>query len=104
MSILGRPINRVDGRLKVTGAARYAADHIIDGLAYGMPVMSTIGRGKIRNIDSRRAEQQPGFLKILTRQNTPAVHPTANDFGSWTKLGEARLLFADDEVYYVGQY
>ena len=104
MKVLGRPVDRVDGRLKVTGAARYAADHGAEGLAYGVPVVSTIARGKIRKIDSSRAERQPGFIAMLTRQNTPPVHATANDFGSWTKLGEARLLFADDEVYYAGQY
>jgi xanthine dehydrogenase YagR molybdenum-binding subunit len=104
MKALGKGIDRVDGRLKVTGAAKYAADHTADGLAYGVPVVSTIARGRVKTIDSRRAEQHPGFIAILTRQNTPPVHMTANDFGSWTKLGESRLLFADDQVHYAGQY
>ncbi len=105
MKVLGRPVDRVDGRLKVTGGAKYAADHSVDGLAYGVPVVSTIARGRIRAINSRRAEQQPGVLAIMTRQNTPPVHEIGNDFfSSWTNLGEARLLFADDQVHYAGQY
>jgi len=104
MKVLGKPLDRVDGRLKVTGEAKYAADHFADDLAYGVPVVSTIARGRIVHIDARRAEEQPGFLAILKRENTEAVRRVANDFGSWTKLGEARLLFADDQVYYVGQY
>src|SRR5262249_49094773 len=105
IKVLGRPVDRVDGRLKVTGGAKYAADHSFDRLAYGVAVVSTIARGTIRAIDSRRAEQQPGVLAILTRQNTPPLHEISNDFfSSWTKLGEARLLFADDQVYYAGQY
>ena len=104
MKVLGRPVDRVDGRLKVTGEAKYAADHSAADLAYGVPIVSTIARGRILSIDAQRAEEQPGFLAILKRDNTEPVRPTANDFGSWTKLGEARLLFADDRVYYAGQY
>src|SRR5262249_28360399 len=55
-------------------------------------------------IDSSRAQKQPGFLALISRHNAPELKPTANDFGSWTKLGEARLPFADDHVYYMGQY
>src|SRR5262245_37557255 len=104
MKVVGRPVDRVDGRLKVTGGAKYAADHSAADLAYGDPVVSTIARGRILGIDARRAEEQPGFLAILKRENTEPLRTTANDFGSWTKLGEARLLFADDRVYYAGQY
>jgi xanthine dehydrogenase YagR molybdenum-binding subunit len=104
MRVLGRPVDRVDGRLKVTGDAKYAADYSTADLAYGVPVVSTIARGRILSIDARRAEEEPGFLAILKRDNIEPVRPTANDFGSWTKLGEARLLFADDRIYYAGQY
>jgi xanthine dehydrogenase YagR molybdenum-binding subunit len=104
MKVLGKPVSRVDGRLKVTGGAKYASDHTPAGRAYGVPVVSTIARGAVRAIDSSRAEAQPGFLAFISRRNLPEIKPTANDFGSWTKLGEARLLFADDRVHYAGQY
>ena len=104
MKVTGKPVSRVDGRLKVTGAAKYAADHTPPGLAYGVPVVSTIARGLVKNIDSSRAEKEPGFIAFISRHNAPEIKPTANDFGSWTKLGESRLLFADDRVYYAGQY
>jgi xanthine dehydrogenase YagR molybdenum-binding subunit len=99
-----KSVSRVDGRLKVTGAAKYAADHTPANLAYGVPVVSTIASGTIQKIDASRAEKQPGFLSFIGRHNAPELKPTANDFGSWTKLGEARMLFADDRVYYAGQY
>ena len=95
-------ISRVDGRLKVTGGAKYASDHTPAGLTYGIPIVSTIARGSVKAIDSSRAEGQPGFLACISRRNAPELKPTANDFGSWTKLGEARLLFADDRVHYAG--
>ena len=81
-------ISRVDGRLKVTGGAKYASDHTPAGLTYGIPIVSTIARGSVKAIDSSRAEGQPGFLACISRRNAPELKPTANDFGSWTKLGK----------------
>ena len=45
--VIGKPLDRVDGRLKVTGKARYAAEHHLPGLAHGVLVGSTIARGRI---------------------------------------------------------
>src|SRR6516162_8722010 len=104
MKVLGQPVNRVDGKLKVTGGAKYAADHTPAGVAYGVPVVSTIARGVVKSIDASKAEKHPGFVALITHQNVPQLQPPANDFGSWTKLGEARMLFADNKVDYAGQY
>ncbi len=101
---LGQAVDRVDGKLKVTGQARYAADRLLDGVLHGVPVVSTIARGTVTALDTARAERAQGVAAVLTRKNAPRLHPTANDFGSWTKLGEQRLAFADDRVHYVGQY
>ena len=61
MKTMDKSVSRVDGRLKVTGSAKYASDHNPVGLAYGVPVVSTIARGAVKAIDSSRAEKQPGF-------------------------------------------
>src|SRR5438874_2394 len=103
MSIVGTAIDRVDGRLKVTGAARYAADHTADRLAYGAPVVSALAKGRVIGIKTKAAESAPGVIAVLTRDNTPRLQRTTNDFGAWTKLGEARVLFEDDLVHYAGQ-
>ncbi len=55
---IGAPRTRVDGRAKVTGTARYAADWPLDGLAYGYIVQSTIANGRIAVIDTTHAAQQ----------------------------------------------
>src|SRR5437868_124344 len=102
--VVGTPVDRVDGRLKVTGAARYAADHSPRNLAHGALVVSALAKGRVSGIDTRDAERAPGVIAVITRENSPRVQPTANDFDSWTKLGESRLLFEDDVVYYAGQY
>jgi len=101
---IGQPIDRVDGRLKVTGRAKYAADYSLERLAYAVPVQSSIARGRLIKIDAGEAEASPGVLAVITRENAPELHKPKNDFGSATKLGENRIVFADDRIYYAGQY
>ena len=101
---VGQPIDRVDGILKVTGRAPYSADYPIDQVAYAVPVLSEVARGKILAIDVDAAERAAGVLTVITRRNAPALIMPKNDFGSATKLGEARTLFQDDRIYYAGQY
>jgi xanthine dehydrogenase YagR molybdenum-binding subunit len=66
---LGRPVSRVDGRAKVTGAAKYAAEHRVAGLAYGHVVSSAIARGTITSIDASEALALPGVLRVFTHEN-----------------------------------
>jgi xanthine dehydrogenase YagR molybdenum-binding subunit len=70
--IVGKPIDRVDGRLKVTGGARYAYEIQQDNLLYGFVVEASIGKGTIRSIDTRAAEKAPGVALVLTHRNAPA--------------------------------
>src|ERR1700760_4153780 len=70
--VVGRPIDRVDGRLKVSGGARYAYEMQQDNVLYGFLVEASIGKGTIRSIDTRAAEKAPGVVLVLTYRNTPA--------------------------------
>src|ERR1700731_1535768 len=69
--IVGKPLDRVDGRLKVTGGARYAYE-MQQNTLYGVVVEASIGKGKIKSIDTRAAEQAPGTVLVLTHRNAPA--------------------------------
>src|SRR5438105_797668 len=73
--IIGKPLDRIDGRLKVTGAARYAAEFDLPGRVYAVAIQSTIARGRIAEIETREAEALPGVLAILTYRNAPRLHP-----------------------------
>ena len=66
---IGKPTSRVDGPLKVTGQAKYAAEHAVDGLTYGYVVSSTIASGSIKNIDAKEALKLPGVLQVFTHEN-----------------------------------
>ena len=68
--IVGKPLGRVDGRLKVTGGARYAYE-MQQNTLYGFVVEASIGKGKIKSIDTRAAENAPGIVLVLTHRNAP---------------------------------
>ncbi len=70
---IGTPTSRVDGRAKVTGAAKYAAEFNVSGLAYGYVVQSTIPKGRIKSIDVSEALRVEGVLDVLTHENRPSM-------------------------------
>jgi xanthine dehydrogenase YagR molybdenum-binding subunit len=66
---IGRPTRRVEGRLKVTGRARYAAEYDAPGLLHGCIVASAIPSGQVIAIDERAARAVPGVVEIFTHDN-----------------------------------
>jgi len=70
---VGQPLDRVDGRLKVTGGARYAAEYAVPNVAHAVMVTSTIAKGRIRSMDTSAAEKVTGVIKILTPFNAPKL-------------------------------
>ncbi|MGC2297233.1 MAG: xanthine dehydrogenase family protein molybdopterin-binding subunit, partial [Acidobacteriaceae bacterium] len=103
-SIIGAPITRIDGSLKVTGAARYAVDHPFDNIAFGVPVGSTVGNARIASIDTSVAQRMPGVLTIIHHGNTDQLFRPAGQLEQSSRAGEVRPPFEDDKVYYYGQY
>jgi xanthine dehydrogenase YagR molybdenum-binding subunit len=99
---VGKPMNRVDGRLKVTGAARYAADWPIDGVTYGVIVQSTIGSGRVASIDASRALKARGVVGVLTPKNAQKL-PDQGNAAVNPPAGRVLTLLQDGEVHYNGQ-
>ncbi|QQM38639.1 xanthine dehydrogenase family protein molybdopterin-binding subunit [Streptomyces liliifuscus] len=99
---VGAPLSRVDGRLKVTGQARYAADHEPDGVVHAVVVDSSIGKGRITGIDTRAALAHPGVLKVIHHRNAPKL-PYGPNPGSLNLPGERLRVFQDDRVRFHGQ-
>ncbi|MFF8799362.1 MULTISPECIES: molybdopterin cofactor-binding domain-containing protein [unclassified Methylobacterium] len=70
--LVGRPIDRIDGRLKVTGRAPYAYEtRDLKNPAYGFLVEAGIARGRIRSLDVSAAKRAPGVLLVMTHENVP---------------------------------
>ncbi|MFI9331015.1 xanthine dehydrogenase family protein molybdopterin-binding subunit [Kitasatospora sp. NPDC052868] len=72
MSTAPAPV-RLEAWEKVTGAARYAGDHLPDGLAHAWPVPATIARGDITAVRVEAALALPGVLAVLTHRNAPVL-------------------------------
>ena len=64
--IIGKGLNRVDGPLKVSGTATYAAEHAIQNIAHGVLVGSTLGRGKVVSVDADSVRGLPGVIDVVT--------------------------------------
>jgi xanthine dehydrogenase YagR molybdenum-binding subunit len=66
---MGKPEPRIDGRLKVTGEARYGSDFSVANPAYGFLVTSTIAKGRIGTMELSEAKGVPGVLEIFYHAN-----------------------------------
>ncbi|TGS62111.1 xanthine dehydrogenase family protein molybdopterin-binding subunit [Mesorhizobium sp. M3A.F.Ca.ET.201.01.1.1] len=66
LEAVGGRLSRVDGPAKITGAAHYAVEQQLEGLAHAVLVGATIAAGKVTAIDARAAETAPGMLAVLT--------------------------------------
>jgi len=98
--VVGTARDRVDGRLKVMGAATYPIDVTMPGLAYATLVQSTVTSGRIRHIALEAAERAPGVVAIITYLNAPKLPrpPVA-------PIGAAPLApFQSDAVLHYGQH
>ncbi|MBB5696148.1 xanthine dehydrogenase family protein molybdopterin-binding subunit [Muricoccus pecuniae] len=97
----GQPITRRDGVLKVTGAARYAADNHPQGMLYAVIAAARIARGRVAALDVAAAQAHPGVVEVMTAANRPplAVHPDDKSVPFSFRMD----LLQDDRVRYAGQ-
>jgi CO/xanthine dehydrogenase Mo-binding subunit len=95
-AIVGAPADRVDGPLKVAGAALYPSDVTLPGLVHAGLVHATMAVGTITRIGTARAEAAPGVLAVITHENAPALPE-----GPMTQLGPSpQFPLKDDRVLY----
>jgi xanthine dehydrogenase YagR molybdenum-binding subunit len=66
---VGREIDRIEGRLKVTGAAQYSGDYPAPAMAHAYLITSSIGLGRIRAMDTAAALDAPGVLDVYSPFN-----------------------------------
>ncbi|XKK38953.1 molybdopterin-dependent oxidoreductase [Nocardiopsis sp. ARC36] len=93
---IGSDVARVDGRLKVTGAARYTADHPVDRAAAAHVVVSAIARGRVRAMHVDEARRQPGVIAVYTPLAPLPIHAAPG-------FGENYAPLQDREVRFRGQ-
>src|ERR1051325_2795365 len=100
---IGAPAPRIDGRLKVTGEARYASDMPLADPAYAYLVTSGIAKGRIAAIDDSASRAVPGFLDSLTHQNAADTIKPGKLFSDGGYLGTTITPLASDRIQHDGQ-
>ena len=102
--VIGTPVSRLDGPLKVRGGAQFAAEVPLDGLVYAALAYATIARGRIVTLDTVAAEDAPGVVLVMTHHNAPRMNTPAVFGSSPTAAGPADLpIMQDDRIHWNGQ-
>jgi xanthine dehydrogenase YagR molybdenum-binding subunit len=101
--LIGHGLRRVDGRAKVTGVARYAAEFNHSQPAHAVVVGSAIGVGRLVRIDSASLMQLPGVLAVISHRNAPRLPYRPHKGPIDPKFGERLHVLQDDEVRFFGQ-
>ncbi|WP_407467550.1 xanthine dehydrogenase family protein molybdopterin-binding subunit [Xanthomonas campestris pv. raphani] len=100
----GTGMPRIDGRAKVTGQARYAAEWPVPDLAYGVVVNSSIAKGRIVAFDLEAARAVPGVLEIVTHENRPHMRGMDLFYKDMTApAGSPFRPLYDNAILYSGQ-
>ena len=103
-SLVGTATSRIDGRAKVTGAAKYAAEVDTSGLAHAAVVGATIAKGRIARIDAGDALRVAGVLAVITHENRPFMAGTdAAYHDDVAPDGSPYRPLYDDKIVFNGQ-
>src|SRR4051794_28702512 len=105
-NIVGKPLDRYNGLLKVTGRAKYTEEFEIKNIVHTFTVHSIITNGMITEFYIIAVKKRPGVIKILTYQNAPRLKiPNPEELQkTGGMLGEDSLPLQDSKVDYFGQY
>ncbi len=102
--LIGAPVSRVDGPLKVKGEARFAAEFPLDGMVYGALAYSTIPKGRIAAFDTSAAEAAPGVVLVMTHRNAPKMKALPFFMAAQkAAAGDNLPVMQDDRIHWNGQ-
>ena len=103
-SYLGKPTSRVDGRAKVTGIAKYAAEYNVADVAQGVVVTSAIAKGRIKRIDAGDALAVAGVLDVFTHEHRPALASSYDKYkDEVAPAGSPFRPLYDERIHFSGQ-
>src|ERR1700739_1296953 len=94
-SIIGKPTAMVDAAQKTTGAGKYTDDLRLPGMLVGKILHSPFPHGRIKQIDTSRAEKLDGVVAVVVGSDAP------NPYGI-LPVGHDEHALALDKVRYVG--
>ncbi len=102
--LVGAQVPRIDGPLKVRGAARFAAEVPMEGMVYASLAFSTIPEGRIAALDTSAAQDAPGVVLVMTHENAPRMNPApAALTAPKGTAGDDLPVMQDDQIHWNGQ-
>jgi xanthine dehydrogenase YagR molybdenum-binding subunit len=102
--LIGAQVSRLDGPLKVQGAARFAAEYVMEGMVYAALRYSTIARGAITELDTTAAEAAAGVVLVMTYRNAPRMQPPPLFLTGPKAAGGANLpVMQDPSIHWNGE-
>ncbi|MDK1494418.1 xanthine dehydrogenase family protein molybdopterin-binding subunit [Sinorhizobium sp. 7-81] len=102
-NVIGQPLPRIDGRAKVSGGARYAADFNQKGQAHAVIVSATAGLGRITEIGAEAVSGMPGVIAVISHLNAPRLAYREHKGVIDPAIGERLHVLQDDQVRFWGQ-
>ena len=102
-AFIGADLPRADGRAKVTGAARYGADHLLPGCVHAFLATSAIARGRITRIDTPAARAMAGVLLVLTHENASDLVQDVPSVAAKGPMAFGKAPLASDELHFAGE-
>jgi xanthine dehydrogenase YagR molybdenum-binding subunit len=101
--IIGQPLDRVDGRLRVTGRATYTADYHLPDMAHAVLLTSTIAKGQILSVDHTAALKVRGVLAVISNQNAPKLAKDPAEVQPGAPADRVLQVFQHNRVLYANQ-
>jgi xanthine dehydrogenase YagR molybdenum-binding subunit len=102
--LIGAQVSRLDGPLKVRGEARFAAEYVMENMAYAALRYSTVARGRITALDTSAAEAAAGVALVMTHRNAPSMQPPPLFLTAPRAAGGSDLpVMQDDSIHWNGE-
>lgn len=96
--LIGEPLSRTEGPLKVSGSATYSAEYALDNVAYGVLVSTKFARGKVTKVDADSVKSIPGVIDIVTDFKTFARNPQQGGETKAPAQGVEDVVYAGEPV------
>ncbi len=92
LTVIGKPVQRVDAEEKITGQAVYGYDLVLPNMLYGKTLFSTKAHAKIKKINTEKAKKLPGVVAVVTAENTPWTHGESIKDKPFLAQGKVRYI------------
>jgi CO/xanthine dehydrogenase Mo-binding subunit len=92
LTVVGKPVTRVDAEEKITGEAVYGYDLVLPNMLFGKTLFSTKAHAKIKKINTEKAKKLPGVVAVITGDDAPWTHGEAVKDKPFLAQGKVRYI------------